>query len=228
MLKKTQGIVINYFKYHDSSIIVKIYTRDYGLISVIVNGIRSAKSKRSIGFFQPFSILDIVLYYKSDRAIQRLSEYQFAYHTHNISVDIYKTTIAIFLSEVLSKVLIGEENQQDNLYDFLVKSVIRLNIIKKDIENFHIEVLLQLCAYLGFGMETTADLLTSMEIEPLEHQKDVSNYLDCIFREDFESLNLYSGTIRSESIQLLLTYYKHHGINVGEVKSLKVLKQVFN
>ena len=228
MLQKTQGIVINYLKYHESSIIVRLYTEQYGLISVVVNGIRSAKSKRSIGFFQPFSILDMVVYYKSDRDIQRLSEYQFAYHLSNISANIYKTTIALFLSEILSKVLIGDENQQENLFGFLRHEILRLDDMKVGIENFHIEVLLELSAYLGFGIEKIDDLMSSMDMEPLAHQKDVFVYLDSIFQNDGDSGSFSNGSIRNESIQLLLTYYKHHGINVGDVKSLKVLKQVFN
>ena len=46
MLEKTEGIVLNYLKYRDTSIIVRIYTRKYGLQSYIVNGIRSQKSKK--------------------------------------------------------------------------------------------------------------------------------------------------------------------------------------
>ena len=41
MLRKTQGIVLSYIKYKDSSIIVRIFTRELGLKGYVVNGARS-------------------------------------------------------------------------------------------------------------------------------------------------------------------------------------------
>ena len=59
------GIVLNYIKYGDTSIICKIYTEQYGLQSYIINGVRNSKSK-NIGLFQPLNILDMVVYYKKN------------------------------------------------------------------------------------------------------------------------------------------------------------------
>ena len=50
MITKTRGIVLNYIKYGDTSIICKIYTEQFGLQSYIINGIRNSKSK-NIGLF---------------------------------------------------------------------------------------------------------------------------------------------------------------------------------
>ena len=74
MIAKTKGIVLSYMKYGDNSIIARIFTEEYGYGSYIVNSIRSQKSKKSIGYFQPFSILELVLYVKETRDLQRISE----------------------------------------------------------------------------------------------------------------------------------------------------------
>ena len=39
MITKTKGIVLNYIKYGDTSIICKIYTKLFGVQSYIINGI---------------------------------------------------------------------------------------------------------------------------------------------------------------------------------------------
>jgi len=40
----------------------------------IVNGVRSKSSKNKIAHFQPLTILDMVVYYKENRDINRISE----------------------------------------------------------------------------------------------------------------------------------------------------------
>ena len=57
MLTKTRGIVLVFIRYKESSIIARIYTKDLGLRSYIVNGVRSIKTSK-IAFFQPLTVLD--------------------------------------------------------------------------------------------------------------------------------------------------------------------------
>ena len=45
MLERTKGIVLHSLKYSDTSIIVKIYTESFGLVSYLV---RSSKNKNTI------------------------------------------------------------------------------------------------------------------------------------------------------------------------------------
>ena len=62
MITKTRGIVLNYIKYGDTSIICKIYTEQFGLQSYIINGIRKSKSKNIgliIHFIQVMNFLEI-------------------------------------------------------------------------------------------------------------------------------------------------------------------------
>jgi len=64
MLIKTRGIVLQQFKYLDSSLIVKIYTEELGLQSYMVKGSRSKKSTQKPAYFQPLSLIDLVVYHK--------------------------------------------------------------------------------------------------------------------------------------------------------------------
>ena len=73
MTDKTKGLVLNYIKYGDSSIICKIFTDSFGLQSYIINGIRNSKSK-NIALYQPLNILNMVVYHKKSSGIQRIKE----------------------------------------------------------------------------------------------------------------------------------------------------------
>jgi DNA repair protein RecO (recombination protein O) len=51
MLHKTRGIALSYVKYRETSIIVRIFTRQFGIQSYIVNGVRSKSAKTKIALF---------------------------------------------------------------------------------------------------------------------------------------------------------------------------------
>ena len=74
MLHKTKGIVIGYIPYRESSIIVKLYTENFGIQSYIENGVRSAKGKNKIALFQPMTLLDVVVYHNDKKDLHRISE----------------------------------------------------------------------------------------------------------------------------------------------------------
>lgn len=226
MIQKTRGIVIHYIKYQDTSIIVKIFTEEFGLVPFIVNGIRSNKSKRSIGYFQPFSLLDMVAYIKSGRDIQRLSEYKYLKATPSLSTDIRKSTIVLFLSEILGKVLQHEEGNQSDLFDFLYGMILLLDHSKVKIENFHLHFLVNLSPYLGIGISDGESLLESMETEFSD--RTTIELISDLVKADLNDLIASSGNERTKALELILQYYEHHGVSIGEIKSLKVLHQIFS
>ncbi len=226
MIRKTRGIVIHYIKYQDTSIIVKIFTEDFGLVPFIVNGIRSSKSKRSMGYFQPFSLLELVAYVKSGRDIQRLSEYKYLRMTPSITSDIKKSSIVLFLSEILGKVLHHEKGHQHELFEFLFQMVLLFDNIHEGIENFHLYFLIHLSPHLGIGISDSDGLLESMEVAFTD--RGTMNLISRLLHADTDLAIHSSGNHRLKALELLIQYYEHHGISMGEIKSLKVLHQVFS
>ena len=227
MIEKTRGIVIKYMKYQESSIITRIFTEDYGLTPFIVNGIRSARSKRSIGYFQPFSILDLVIYMKPGREIQRLSEYKYLIPTHNTQTDVRKGAIVLFLSEILNKLLQHEKGAQEHLFAFLIESITQLDSMPSQIENFHIHFLLKILPYLGLGVDDGDALIRSMELEMVHDDDHLLEFVSSIINSDYSDVVGGSGNLRFKALELILNYYHHHTDSIGEIKSLKVLHQVF-
>lgn len=227
MVTKTRGIVLNYIKYQETSIIVKIYTEDFGMSSFIINSIRSQKSKKSIGFFQPFSLLDIVAYVKPNREIQRLSEWKSFHPTFGIQQNIYKSTIVLFLSEILGKILINESEEHKDLFDFLTRCIITLDQIEDGIQNFHLHFLLKIMPYLGFGISDGEELLRSMELENIHDDRMVIELISKLLSTSILDIIPTSGNVRFKTLETILSYYDHHDIHINEIKSLKVLHKVF-
>ena len=149
MIHKTRGIVLHQLKYSETSLIVKIYTERLGLQTYLVKGARSKRSAFSSSHFQPMTLLDLVVYHREKNEIQHLKEAEISEPFHSISSDLRKSTIALFLSEVLMKALNdGEAN--DELFTFMASSLDFLDMQEEGIEYFHLFFLSRLSLYLGF------------------------------------------------------------------------------
>ncbi|RYD89889.1 MAG: DNA repair protein RecO, partial [Sphingobacteriales bacterium] len=157
MLVKTRGIVLNYIRFRETSIIARIYTEELGLQSYIINGLRNKGTATRIALFQPFTLLSLVAYDTRKGSINRLSEYRCEHHFHKIPYDIRKSSIIIFLSEILSR-SVREEEPNPMLYTFLHDAILGFDEMEDGFENFHLFFLLQLSWYLGFGPGSGAEI----------------------------------------------------------------------
>src|ERR1035438_8959731 len=101
MISKTRCIVLNYFKYSENSIIVKIYTEDFGLQSFLIRSAKSKKSKIKTGIFQPLTLLDIIINQNKKSRLHTIKEITGCYQLQEISRDIKKSSIVIFIAEII-------------------------------------------------------------------------------------------------------------------------------
>ncbi|MGB3466285.1 MAG: DNA repair protein RecO [Cyclobacteriaceae bacterium] len=221
MLEKTQGIVLNYLKYRDTSVIVRIYTEKYGLQSYIINGIRSIKSKKSIGLLQPFTILDLVIYHSDKRDLHRLSEYKNHFPLKTLHYDIRKSTIALFLTEILIKTLEEHFEEENSQFLFIKNAIIQFDALEAGYENFHIFFLINYANYLGFGIYDTTTIDSQGDSELVDFLQLVKN------ENQYFQLKT-TQSIRRKALDMILAYYSEHIDNFGKIKSLQVLYQIFD
>lgn len=234
MLFKTRGIVLNFIKYRETSIIVKIFTEKFGLQTYIVNSVRTKKSKSGIALYQPLTLLDLVVYHKNKNNINRISEIKCNNPFRSIPYDIIKTSIALFITEILNKT-IKIESPHKQKFDFLHSSIIILDELETNFENFHIIFLIQLSKHLGFAPQSAHEIIK--QIRSLDKQntgnnipvrndsdliKIINNYLSSGYQDEIKSNHL----VRRNILNLLLKFYSIHIENIGEIKSLHVLREV--
>ncbi len=229
MIYKTKGIVLSYIKYRESSIIVKIYTELFGLQTYIVNGIRSAKSRQRIALYQPLTQLDMVVYHKHGKDINRISEYKCAAYYASIPYDITKSSLAIFLTEILIKAL-KEESEDRNLFSFITDSLLILDHLDQNFESFHIQFMCKLTKYLGFSIESAEEVFGQVHLH-MNHQELAQfekGLLDQLIRVNYQQAPTTNGAVRRDLVEILIKFYKLHIASFGEVKSLSVLAEVLH
>ena len=218
MLHKTRGIVFKFFKYRDTSIIAKIYTEEFGLQSYIVNGVRSAKAKSKAAFFQPLTLLDLVVYKKPNTDIQRISEIKCTYPLKNIPYDISKSSIAVFLTEVIYK-SIKEDEADALLFNFLDGSIKQFDELDNKNLNFHLIFLIKLTHYLGFGIEDTNQFLH------IDNDK-THEQLEKLIAADYHDHIELNNSIRRLILEDLIQFYRKHVDGMSELKSIDVLRTI--
>ncbi len=149
MLATTEGIILHTIKYGESSVIATVYTRDFGRQSYLVNAARGKHAKNKAGILQPLFIVDIVAYHKQSRELNRVKEIKSNHNYQNLSFDITKSTLAIFLAEMLYR-SIHEQESYPEMYDFIKHSLLYFDLMETGAANFHVYFLYRLTEYLGF------------------------------------------------------------------------------
>lgn len=240
MLTATEGIVLNFIKYGESSVIATIFTRDFGRHSYMVNASRSKKSKNKAGLLQPLFFVDLEVYQKQSRDIQRIKDLKSNQVYQNIPFDITKSAQAIFLAEVLYKT-IHEQESYPEMYDFIKSALLYFDLMEKGIASFHLYFLFRLSEYLGFLPDTTktsykgwfdfkkGEIASFEPSHPLFANKEVTEHLINLSMLKLNELGDFqiSRSIRDQLTSVLLDYYQLHFDSLGEIKSLKVLREVF-
>lgn len=148
-LLKTRGIVFRAVKYGETSVIADIFTEEKGLCSFIGGGVRSAKARMPFSLFQPMTAVELVAYYRDGAGVNRLKELRAEEIWMAIPFDIKRGAVALFMAEICRKSIHEEEENRD-LFDFLLEQLRWLDSTNQPIANLHLHFLLGLSGYLGF------------------------------------------------------------------------------
>ena len=220
MIIKTNGIVLKYLKYKESSIICKIYTESHGLQSFIVNAVRSPKSSQ-LSIYQPLNQLNLILYKKSNSTLNRIKESKISKIYKSLHADISKISICFFLSEFLSKVLSSEEDQSSK-FKFISESILYFDKMKNSYNDFHIQFLLKLSNHFGFGISDVKQLVNYNKMDPL-----MIDYIYKCINNNYDIIIKSNNNLRNNVINLIIEYYSSNlDINL-KLKSNDVLQQIF-
>ncbi|MFO7371069.1 MAG: DNA repair protein RecO [Bacteroidales bacterium] len=232
MLHKTRAIVLHYIKFGESSLIVTCYTEQFGRITCMVNGARAKKSKTPATLFQPLCLLEIDMYYKPGKEIQRLKDAWCPQHYTSIPFNTTKSTIALFLAEVLFLSL-KEEDSNPKLFSFLFHAFQLLDAKDAGVANFHLWFLLHLSRHLGISVKDHAegsDLPSLFESRLFANlSTDARNALLVFLNNPQgtpDSVTL-AHTGRTELLEEIIRYYAGHIDGFSRMKSYAVLREIF-
>ena len=247
---KTQAIVLQTIKYGDSSLVVKMLTKEEGIQSFMVKGVFGKKSKMKAALFQNMTLLDIVAEI-GNNSLGFIKEVTLSHYYKSISTDIKKATIILFISELLSK-SITESETDTLLFEYVYNSLIWLDDATSDYVNFPIEFALKLSKYLGFYpnfdtynegscfnlldgnfkkslndiYQIDQDLSKKLYVAAIQELIDtqhIDNISDSFYSPSFRLTN----SDRRMLLDVIVSYYKLHTESIREIKSLEVLRTIF-
>lgn len=239
MLVTTKAIVFSAIKYKDSSLIVKCLTREDGIQSYLIRGVY--KSKRGglrPALFQPLTLLEITSNHKKDGGLNFIKEARVYSAYSTIQTNIYKNTIAQFLSEILS-IVIKEEEENKPLFDYIESAMMWLDEHDHS-ANFHLLFLLNLTSYLGcypdtsnmhydyFNLETGNFEVSRTSNHSIFDKKltVLKSFLGIKF-DALENVKL-TAKDRNEFLLMVLDYFNLHLFDFKKPRSLEILSKIFN
>jgi len=236
MQVKTKAIVLSSLKYQEKSLIVKCFTESDGLKSYFVpSAYSSKKANQKIAYFQPLSLLEIEAIHKNKGTLEHFKEIRLAHSYYTINTDIVKSTLVIFLSEILHHA-IKEEEKNQNLFSFLETALLWLDT-HDEVTNFHLILMTEVTKYLGFypdDSEIDFPFFDTKEgyFTPFQNTHTLSDHethlLKRLLQLKFDSdQKVFAGIERQLLLKILLDYYTLHLEGFKKPKSLEVLKEVF-
>ena len=234
MIISSSAIVLSKLKYRDNDLIIKLFMRELGLTSFIVRG---GSKKNKTNYFQQLSLLEIEFDFNSKKNLHYFKDFEGKYNLKTIHTDFKKMGVVIFLSEVLSKILIHQQKDYQ-LYDF-IEDAIKSYDIDVFSSAFHIVFLINLSKFLGFYPDMNNNNYQYFDLQHgfYTNTKD-SDYiiydddLKCfnkILGINFDDLNTLTFTLvqRKKLLDNIILYYRLHIENFVSVKSLEVLRKLF-
>ncbi len=238
MLVKTEGIVIRSVKYSESSLICKIYTRELGMQSYIVNGVRGkSKGSARAPLLQAASILHLEVYHREHKNLQRIREFTPAHIFQRIPSDVKRGSMALFLMEVSNKTLMDESENRE-AFELLKSSLLHIDLEEK-VANFHLYFLIRLSQILGFGPQFPHGVQTFFNLREGIFQSELPGHPD--FAEEKSSAFLArlmqanhvteveaGRHERKALLAKLLRYYELHLDHFRSLRSHSILNTVFS
>lgn len=238
MLINTQGIVIKTIKYGETSVITHLFTRLGGLKSFIVNGVRTKRSTMPFGLFQPGTLLECTMYHHDQKKLLRLKEARIAQAWQKIPFDIKRSSVALFICELLEKTIRDAEGHE-TLYDDTIAYLHYIDTTQQSLANLPLHYLIDLSHHLGFGPQ--GEYTENNQFFDLQEgyfmsspyslhyiDKETSPYLSQLLVQNYSQQALFtmSREVRRLIFDHLLKYYSLHIENFPALHSPEVFRSV--
>ena len=156
----------------------------------------------------------------------------------SLHVDLFKSSVIIFLGELLNSVLKESPGSNKKLFDYLENAIMWFDQSTKEV-NFHLKILVDLTKFIGFSPNIIEeshkffDLNLGISVE----NKPIGNYIKDPelkkFKEllgtTFEDLNSMKidNLLREKMLGLMIDYYSLHLQMFKSPKSINIFNEVF-
>ena len=223
-----KAISLGYKKINSSTVICTLITEKFGLVSYLIKGFQSKKSKTKINTLEPMGLIQIKSAQSKNRNLQRLDEIRLLVPPTNfISAKLLKLFYAEFLKKVIS-----QSTEDISLFNFLWKITFDLNGNKRINKSDHLLFIIKLTNYLGFypnvvNIKNSYFNLESGDFENIKSENTISKHESDIFKSMITGkCDDFNKNDREVGLDILIKYYNYHNHEVKNLKSKKIIESL--
>jgi len=228
----TAGIFLGKIRFGDNGQILKIFTREAGLLSFVTKGVRSKKSAIAACHFA-LAPLQIAFDFREKNDLQHPTEIGLLRALPALYDDPLRASVAGFVAEVMLRAL-EDRYVNEALFDFMLE---RTEHLANDpqVAALHLHILMGMAERLGFapnieGIDQSFDLSEGVRCRPDEGRQYAVHGATAeafIRLAQCDTNAFFSKKERVELTDLMLDYFKLHLPHMRPVRSLEVIKAVF-
>jgi DNA repair protein RecO (recombination protein O) len=238
-MPNSRAFVIRSIKNGETSLIVSCYLEDIGYKTFIVKGVYgSKKSKFSKAHFFPLNIINLNYSYSEGKNLGFIKEVKTEKLYKSLHLDIQKSSVIIFLSEILNSIFKEETLVNKDLFNFLLNSLSWYDQVKS-CNNFHLKFLIELSRFIGFypNINNENDSFFNLESGSTSATQSIGVNISgndlTLFKEflgtEFEDLNSMNtkNESRTRILNYIIDYYSLHLQMFKTPKSINVFAEIF-
>ena len=233
-----KAIVIGAISYSDSSKVVKVLTKEHGVLPLFVR----LKKKGGTSLWHPMSVIELSeLKRKTSASLVTFQRAERLLVSVNTLKDPKRTAVAFFIAEVLEKSL-HEGSHIEGVFNVVEKGAVMLENCQY-ISNLHFYILARVVASLGLMPEKAVDEGLSFHLENGEWldatplisktsyllKNDLAELMIEIQGMEFDHMrNLkLNQSDRKELLLAMVMLIQLHHAGLREIKSYEVLETIF-
>lgn len=241
-MKQSYHIIsLRTIRYNDRHNILTAYSLEGGTVAFLTPAGQGREASRRRALLMPLSLIECVGDRRPGHEIMVMHEPQATAALSSLRSNPIKSSVAIFLAEVLTAIL-REGVPDEHLFKYIEESVRLLDRLPQSrCANFHVCFLYRLGHYLGIRPDATGyregmvfDLLDSRfrQTPPLHGRflaPAESAAVAALDRMNFRNMHFFAMSRRERNALLdgILDYYSTHYASLTSLRSLDVLRAVF-
>ena len=123
MLKEIEGFIINETPFKETSKIINVLTKEYGIIGIMCKGAKSMKSTlRAVTTKYTYGLFHV--YFKEDK-LSTLVSVDIIDNLSNIKTDLTLISYTTYISELVTQVV--KQGEYEEVYDIFIQTILKLN-----------------------------------------------------------------------------------------------------
>ncbi len=161
MIVRTDAVVLHAFDYGETSRIVRLLTRQHGVIGVLARGARRPTSQFG-STLQPMSYVQTVYYYRPQRGLQTLKEASHVMRFKRLTSDVPRLTLGLRVVET-ARLRVEEGEEHPLALDLVVQTLEALDASDGHVANAVPWFQLRLAALLGFAPDVQREDVLALD-----------------------------------------------------------------